>query len=40
MDLDKQFHTIDHQTRLDNSKKLHLRSSSYVGSERDGTIIV
>ena len=40
MDIDKQFHTIDHQTRLDNSKKLHLRSSSYVGSERDGTIIV
>lgn len=41
MDLDKQFHTIDHQTRLDNSKKLHLRSSSYVGSDRnDETIIV
>jgi hypothetical protein len=44
MDLKEQFNTIDIQDRIQHSKKLHLRSSSYVGSDsnnyNDGMIIV
>ena len=40
MDLSDKFNTIDHQTRLDNSKKLHLRSQSYVGSDKNQETII